>query len=153
MNGRSARDRASTAPRLGGLLEAAVYGSDLVALERFYVDVFGMEPIARMEGRHTMLRCSHSVVILFDPDVSERAGGTVPPHGARGPGHIALVTADPDVARWREHFHACGVDIEREVEWPHAGTSLYVRDPAGNSIEVAPASLWNGIGRDLLRPE
>src|SRR5690606_34284736 len=33
--------------RVNGLLEAAVYGEDLSELERFYVDVFGLEPIAR----------------------------------------------------------------------------------------------------------
>ncbi len=139
------------APRLGGVLEASVYGADLGALEAFYVDVFGMEPIARAEGRNVMLRCGHSVVILFDPDVTDQEGGKIPPHGARGAGHVALIAADQDIARWRSHFGACGVAIEREVEWPDAGTSLYVRDPAGNSIEVAPASLWGGIGRGMLR--
>jgi catechol 2,3-dioxygenase-like lactoylglutathione lyase family enzyme len=141
--------RAAT-PRLGGVLEAAVYGPDLKALERFYVDVLGMEPIARGGGRNTMLRCGHCVVILFDPARTREAGGTIPSHGAQGPSHLALVALDDEISAWRAHFLASGVPIEREIDWPEAGTSLYVRDPAGNSIEIAPASLWGGIGRPLL---
>lgn len=148
-----AQDRNAPPPRLGGVLEAAVYGSDLAELERFYADVFGMEAVTRTEGRNIVMRCGHSVVILFDPAVSGQEGGTIPHHGARGPGHVALVTADEDVDRWRMRLRALGIDIETEVAWPGAGTSLYVRDPAGNSIEIAPASLWNGIGRALVRPD
>jgi catechol 2,3-dioxygenase-like lactoylglutathione lyase family enzyme len=141
------------APRLGGILEAAIYGSDLDALEQFYVDVFGMEPIAHTAGRNTMLRCGHSVIILFDPARTIQPGGTIPPHGAEGPGHIALIASDDDIGAWRAHFARCGVPIEREIDWPEAGTSLYVRDPAGNSIEIAPASLWGGVGRPLLHED
>ncbi len=140
-------------PALGGVLEVAVYGSDLPALERFYVHVFGLEPIARGGDRNIMLRCGHAVVILFDPARTAAADGMVPPHGAHGPGHVAFVAADADVAAWRDRFRACGVPIEREIDWPGAGTSLYVRDPAGNSIEIAPASLWGGIARPLVRPD
>ncbi len=140
-------------PPLGGVLEAAVYGEDLAALERFYAEVLGMEAIARKQGRNVMMRCGQSVVILFDPAVSARVEGMVPPHGARGPGHVAFVAADDDIDRCRARFQALGVPIEAEIDWPDAGTSLYVRDPAGNSIEVAPASLWNGIGRAMLRSE
>ncbi len=31
-----------------------------------------------------------------------------------------------------------------EVNWDQGGTSLYFRDPAGNSIELAPPTLWGG---------
>lgn len=140
-------------PALGGVLEVSVYGSDLPALERFYVEVFGLAPIARGGDRNIMLRCGHSVVILFDPARTAEPGGTVPAHGARGAGHVAFVAADDDIAAWRERFRRCDVAIEREIDWPGAGTSLYVRDPAGNSIEIAPASLWGGIGRPLLGPD
>jgi len=35
-----------------------------------------------------------------------------------------------------------GVPIESEVRWPRGGRSLYVRDPAGNSVEIASPALW-----------
>jgi hypothetical protein len=42
------------------------------------------------------------------------------------------------------------VPIEREIEWDEGGTSIYVRDPAGNSVELAPPTIWGGIGRSLI---
>ena len=35
-----------------------------------------------------------------------------------------------------------GVGIETEFEWPQGGRSIYVRDPAGNSIEFAEPRIW-----------
>ncbi|MDQ3546548.1 MAG: glyoxalase/bleomycin resistance/extradiol dioxygenase family protein, partial [Verrucomicrobiota bacterium] len=43
---------------------------------------------------------------------------------------------------WRERLQEAGVAIESEVEWPEGGRSLYFRDPAGNSVELAPPTLW-----------
>jgi catechol 2,3-dioxygenase-like lactoylglutathione lyase family enzyme len=43
---------------------------------------------------------------------------------------------------WREHLHGQGVAVEKEVEWPKGGKSLYVRDPAGNSVELVTPGLW-----------
>ena len=31
-----------------------------------------------------------------------------------------------------------------EVPWPEGGRSIYFRDPAGNSLELAPPTLWGG---------
>ncbi|MGZ8492059.1 MAG: VOC family protein [Gemmatirosa sp.] len=69
--------------RVSGLLEAAVYGPDLDALERFYVDVLGLAPVARTPGRNVVLRCGAAAVILFDPSASSQPGGLFPPHGHR----------------------------------------------------------------------
>jgi catechol-2,3-dioxygenase len=35
------------------------------------------------------------------------------------------------------------VPIEIEITWPGGGHSIYFRDPAGNSIELATAKTWN----------
>ena len=137
--------------RVSGLLEAAIYGEDLAALERFYVDVFGLEPIARTEARNVVLRAGRSAIILFDPRTSAEERGPFPPHGASGPGHVAFVVPDDDLSRWRARLEQLGVAVEREIDWPEGGTSLYIRDPAGNSVELAPASLWGGLGQVHLR--
>jgi catechol 2,3-dioxygenase-like lactoylglutathione lyase family enzyme len=137
--------------RVSGLLEAAIYGDDLSALERFYVEVFGLEPIARTAGRNVVLRAGRSAVILFDARTSSAEDGPFPPHGTAGPGHIAFVVPDDDLSRWRSRLEQFGVAVEREIDWPEGGTSLYVRDPAGNSIELAPPSLWGGLGQVHLR--
>jgi catechol 2,3-dioxygenase-like lactoylglutathione lyase family enzyme len=37
-----------------------------------------------------------------------------------------------------------GVVIEQVVEWDQGSRSIYFRDPAGNSVELAPPTLWGG---------
>ena len=132
-----------------GVLEFAIYGPDLHALERFYCDVFGLELIAHAGDRLTALRCGQSTLLLFDPNVT-REKGPIPEHGAEGAGHIAFVIEENERADWRSHFASHGVEIEREVEWEDGGASIYVRDPAGNSVELAPPTIWGGLGRALI---
>jgi hypothetical protein len=43
---------------------------------------------------------------------------------------------------WRARFAERGIVVEADVQWPGGGRSLYVRDPAGNSVELAAATLW-----------
>jgi hypothetical protein len=62
----------------------------------------------------------------------------------------AFVIPDEDVQVWQRHLEKCGVAIEAEVAWPEGGRSLYVRDPAGNSVELAPPTIWKGLGIPLV---
>jgi catechol 2,3-dioxygenase-like lactoylglutathione lyase family enzyme len=137
------------APRARGILEHALYGPDLEALERFYVDVFGLALLTRAENRLTALRCGNATLLLFDPAVSG-VPGPIPEHGCTGAGHVAFAVQDDELPGWREQFRRHGLAIEREIEWEEGGTSLYVRDPAGNSVELAPPGIWGGLGRALL---
>lgn len=132
-----------------GILEFALYGPDLGALERFYCDVFGLSVLLRSSDRLVALRCGHATLLLFDPAVA-RVPGPVPPHGSTGAGHIAFIMESGEVDAWLEHLERHGVAIEREVDWPEGGRSIYVRDPAGNSVELAPPQIWGGLGRELL---
>ncbi|MEX2610951.1 MAG: VOC family protein [Gemmatimonadota bacterium] len=132
------------------LLEAALYGPDLRALERFYSEVIGLPVLLRAPGRLVALRAGHTTLLLFDPAATREAGGRVPEHGASGAGHVAFVIEEQTRHEWREWLEAHGVAIEKEVTWPEGGVSLYVRDPAGNSVELAPPRIWGGLGRDLL---
>jgi catechol 2,3-dioxygenase-like lactoylglutathione lyase family enzyme len=130
-----------------GVLESSLYAEDLDSAERFYRDVIGLEPHSRMAGRHVFFRCGDAMVLIFDPRATRepptRAGATaVPLHGATGAGHLAFRVAEAELADWRRRFAESGVPIETEVEWPGGGRSIYVRDPAGNSIELATPELW-----------
>ena len=40
------------------------------------------------------------------------------------------------------HLEGAGIAIEADFEWPGGGRSLYVRDPAGNSVEFAEPRIW-----------
>ena len=44
--------------------------------------------------------------------------------------------------RWRDRLASLGVAIESEIGWPQGGESIYVRDPAGNSVEFVTAAVW-----------
>ena len=136
------------------VLESALYCPDLDAAERFYREVLGLEVLARQPGRHVFLRCGDGVVLLFNPDATAdpatpTGSPPVPQHGAHGPGHLAFRLPEHDIARWQAHLMASKVPIESEVRWPQGGYSLYFRDPAGNSIELATAALW-GLGESQV---
>jgi catechol 2,3-dioxygenase-like lactoylglutathione lyase family enzyme len=134
------------APRIEGLLEAALYARDLDAAETFFGGVLGLERIRRAGSRHVFFRVGAGILLIFNPDETERppAPGAlpVPPHGARGPGHVCLRIPGSDIDAWRDRLAAAGVGIEADFDWPNGARSLYVRDPAGNSVELAEARLW-----------
>ena len=129
------------------VLETSLYAEDLPAADHFYGSVLGLERIAFVAGRHVFFRCGAGVVLIFNPrntanEPTTVNGAPVPLHGAHGVGHLALAVADADLPDWRSHLEANGVEIESEVTWPRGGRSLYARDPAGNSVELASPTIW-----------
>lgn len=132
--------------RPDGVLETALYAEDLDAAERFYRDVLNLEPIRREGNRHVFFRCGQGVLLIFNPAETAKppAEGAlpVPPHGARGPGHVCFRASAWEMAAWRDRLEAAGVEIESAFEWPQGGRSIYFRDPAGNSLEFAEARIW-----------
>jgi catechol 2,3-dioxygenase-like lactoylglutathione lyase family enzyme len=130
-----------------GVLETALYCRDLDAAEHFYREVIGLQVVGRQPGRHVFFRCGEGMLLLFNPDATREPvlrarGPAVPQHGAHGPGHVAFRLPERDIEGWHTHLEASRVPIEAEVSWPEGGYSLYVRDPAGNSIEFATAAVW-----------
>ena len=130
-----------------GVLETAVYATDLDAAEAFYRQVIGLELFARDGDRHLFFRCEAGVFLVFNPELTGEpthiAGHiAVPPHGSRGAGHMAFGVRHEDLHTWRARLAARGVAIEQAITWPNGGESLYFRDPAGNSIELATPRLW-----------
>lgn len=134
---------------VGRVLESALYVDDLDAAEAFYDRVFALPKIRRDGARHLFYRCGDGVLLLFNPAETERppppGALPVPPHGARGPGHLCFAAEPQGIDAWRNRFARTGTAVEAEVTWPAGGRSLYVRDPAGNSLEVAEARIW-GFG-------
>jgi catechol 2,3-dioxygenase-like lactoylglutathione lyase family enzyme len=129
------------------VLESCLYATDLDAAERFYGEVLGLERYSAVPGRHIFFRCGSGMFLVFN---AERTGGEpsrvngaiVPAHGSTGPGHVAFAIPDAEIPEWRARLEAAGVAIESEVAWPRGGRSLYVRDPAGNCVELASPKLW-----------
>lgn len=135
-----------TAPKLIGTLESALYAADLVAARQFYHGIVGLAVAGERAGRHIFFHVGASVLLIFRPEATEQPMADltlpVPLHGARGPGHYCFAVAPADLDPWRAHLLAHGVMIEADFRWPGGARSIYVRDPAGNSIEFADPALW-----------
>lgn len=124
-----------------GVLETAIYVDDLEGAAAFYRDLLGLEVFASEAPRHVFFRCGNAMLLLFHSDEALK-GDDVPAHGARGPQHVCFRVADAELDQWIEHLRIHGVTIETIHSWPRGGRSLYFRDPAGNSVELAPPDNW-----------
>ncbi|MFO0845581.1 MAG: VOC family protein [Gemmataceae bacterium] len=124
------------------VVETAVYADDLDAALGFYRDVLGLEPTTHDPDRHVFFRVGPaSMLLVFRPEATLK-GDLLPAHGARGPGHFALGVPAGSLDHWRERLERHGVAIEKEVDWPRGGRSIYFRDPAGNAVELLTPGLW-----------
>jgi catechol 2,3-dioxygenase-like lactoylglutathione lyase family enzyme len=129
------------------VLESAIYAENLEETAAFYADVLGLERIAAAEGRHVFFRSGDGVVLIFRPSATQEppardARVPVPPHGATGAGHLCFAASADEIERWRARLGRAGVAIEADFDWPQGGRSIYFRDPAGNSIEMAEPRIW-----------
>lgn len=133
--------------KVSGVLESCLYAADLDAAQRFYSNTLGLELVSAERKRHVFFRCGPGMLLLFNPDhtsteQSHVGGSPVPLHGSRGAGHLAFAASEDELPQWRESLSRAGVAIESEVSWPGGGQSIYFRDPAGNSLEIATPKMW-----------
>lgn len=129
------------------ILEAVLYCRDLDAAERFYSRLLGLTLVEEMQDRHRFFRCGARMLLVFNPDHAnskqQQVGDTeIPKHGSWGQGHIAFGADASEIEAWKSHLGAHEVAIESEIEWPHGGHSIYFRDPAQNSVEIATPEIW-----------
>lgn len=125
------------------VFESVLYADDLAAAVAFYRDVLGLELISRIDLM-VVFRCAGGVLLIFNPKLSSAPGRDIPAHGRSGEGHLAFAATDAEREEWKRRLIAANVPIEAEIDWKQGGRSLYIRDPAGNSIEFAPLTLWGG---------
>ena len=130
-------------PSIESVYETSVYGRDLAAMAAFYEDVLGLRRAGGIDEIGVTFRLPDGgVLLVFDPAGAAAPGRLVPPHGAHGSGHVAFSVTPGELDRWRDELRTAGVDIETEVEWGSRGRSLYIRDPAGNSVELVGGDIW-----------
>lgn len=119
--------------------ETVVYATDLEAARAFYRDVLGLREVEDGVFRLD----DDGVLLLFDPSESSRPGRVVPSHGPTGAVHVAFSVGEGELDAWRDRLAAHGVELEQDQDWGRGGArSLYVRDPAGNSVELVEGDLW-----------
>ncbi len=129
--------------RAGPLLETVLYADDIPAAQRFYGEVLGLETYRAMADRFAFFRCGAQMLLVFNPAFTRTQAGDGPPaHGASGAGHVCFRASPAEQAAWKDQLAAHGIATERVMDWPGGGQSIYVRDPAGNSVEFAEARIW-----------
>ncbi|MFO1088649.1 MAG: RdgB/HAM1 family non-canonical purine NTP pyrophosphatase [Hyphomicrobiales bacterium] len=137
-----------------GVLETVVYAANLDAARDFYGRVLGLELKLEEPGRHVFFALGHQMVLVFNPDATRRGTPNpkfpVPGHGADGEGHICFAADAEELDQWIRALDAAGVAIEADFEWPGGGRSVYVRDPAGNSVEFAERRIWGFDGGRVI---
>ncbi|MFN0010847.1 MAG: VOC family protein [Phycisphaerales bacterium] len=148
-------------PHITGIHETVLYAREVAACAAFYRDVVGLRPIGTPTALSAVLRLPEgdAVLLIFDPRQASLPGRGVPSHGAWGVvpggaaaaqggapaganGHVAFRVGAGALDQWRVHLASVGVPIEMEVPWERGGRSIYVRDPAGNSVEFVEGRVW-----------
>lgn len=129
-------------PPINRVIETAVYCDDLDAAEQFYGGILGLTKFWRGAGRDLFYAVGNTVLLIFVGEATAK-GGTLPPHGATGPGHFALQIDQEQFEPWRAHLEASGIPIEKEHHWSDGQSrSLYFRDPSGNLVELITRPAW-----------
>ena len=127
------------------IMETAIYADDIDTAEVFYRDVFGLELITKVPDRLVFFKCGQQMLLIFNPEKSSETNPNIPipRHGATGQGHFCFYATDKaEVDAWRDRFVSLGIEIEHEHMWENGSHSVYIRDPANNSVEVGEARLW-----------
>ena len=132
------------------IFETVIYADDLVAAERFYHDVLGLEVYSRSDTV-VSLRLAGGVLLVFNPDRASQPNRGVPSHGAIGPGHLAFSAHPDSLDHWRTHLTVHDVPIEMES----TGSRVARRSTSGT--RRATASSWPrrryGVGAGSGRGE
>jgi len=134
------------APKIGAVLETAIYVDDLARSGRFYEETLGLAPLLR-DPRMWAFNCGPGSVLLAflrgsTGETLHLPGGEIPPHDGAGRLHFALAIGLSDLPAWEARLAEQGVVIEARMNWPRGGRSLYFRDPDANLVELATPGLW-----------
>jgi catechol 2,3-dioxygenase-like lactoylglutathione lyase family enzyme len=137
-------------PNLNCILETALYVDHLGRAAAFYEDVMGLRVLHADDRLRAYNVNDRSVLLLFGRGGTlkpvQTGGGLIPPHDGSGALHMAFAVGHADLAEWRAHLEAHGVEIESTSDWRRGGHSLYFRDPDGNLLEIAATpGLWEGF--------
>ena len=132
-------------PVIRGIVETCMNVADMNRARRFYESVFGFEAMVHDE-RFCAFRVGSDVLLLFTQGGSDQPKpvdhGVIPPHNTMGAGHFAFAVSKDELNGWRQVLAERGIQIESEVQWERGGSSIYLRDPDDNLVELASPGVW-----------
>jgi len=128
--------------KIQAVIETAIYVDDLTATVAFYETILGLHVLGMEAGRHVFFQVGEASVLLAFIAETTLKGDPFPAHGTKGQSHFALGIQSGDLDSWRKHLQSHSILIEKEIDWPKGGHSIYFRDPAGNSVELITPGVW-----------
>jgi catechol 2,3-dioxygenase-like lactoylglutathione lyase family enzyme len=133
-------------PALEGLVETALYVTDVRRSRDFYTRIFGFEAMGGNERIQPLNVGPGQVLLLFKrggtPDPVPVGDGFIPPHDGGGEQHFAFGVPAASYEDWKSFLKSLDIDIESEVSWPQGGKSLYFRDPDRLLVELITPGVW-----------
>ena len=125
---------------LEGLDHVVLLVDDMDAARTFYIEVIGCT-VDNALPQYGMLQLRAGAALIDLVDIGSKPGewARPPVEGGRNMDHVALATGPWEEAALRAHLAAHQVEIVEEGIRYGArgdGLSFYVRDPAGNTIEL-----------------
>ncbi len=128
-------------PTTGGILESALYVTDVARSAQFYEKIFGFRVISDFGDRGCAMEAGPSQVLLLF-----RKGGSrdIPtPHDGEGELHLAFAISAANLVSWESWLAENGITVEEKRIWELGGRSLYFRDPDRHLLEVATPGVWS----------
>jgi catechol 2,3-dioxygenase-like lactoylglutathione lyase family enzyme len=133
-------------PQVTGIIETALYVTDVRRAVEFYVRVFGLKPMVQDHRFCALSVAGNHVLLLFlqggTTEPIELPGGAIPPHDGSGQLHMAFSCTAEELPKWEMQLASQNVPIESRVKWERGGISIYFRDPDENLLEIATPGIW-----------
>ena len=127
-------------PKTDGILESALYMSDMARSVQFYQETFGFSVITDFRPRGCALQAGqHQVLLLFKKGASREM---TTPHDGDGELHLAFAISAAELTNWESWLAQKGIAVEEKRAWELGGWSLYFRDPDRHLLELATPGTW-----------
>lgn len=127
--------------RVNQILESVLYAKNLVEAEEFYTTILGLKVFAK-DAYFLFFKLENSMLLIFNKEHTLYQNNR-PRHGTESSGHLAFKMKHESISDWRKQLQKHKIKIEKELRWENGAYSIYFRDPAGNSLELATPDLWH----------
>jgi catechol 2,3-dioxygenase-like lactoylglutathione lyase family enzyme len=133
-------------PTIHGLLETALYVTNLQEAAAFYRRLFNFDTLLDSERLIALDVVGRNVLLLFQEGATSEpfatSGGVIPGHAGSGPSHLAFSIEIDELVQWKLRLKSEDVALESTVAWDGGAISLYFRDPDKNLVELITPGFW-----------
>ncbi len=130
-----------------GILETALYVSDLRRAVDFYQKLFGFRALLESDRLIALDVAGRNVLLLFKEgatgEPANTSGGTIPAHPGKSGGHLAFSIASDEIEAWTRRLESEHIAVESLVTWPSGARSIYFRDLDGYLVELITPGFWS----------